>query len=84
MFLTIYKDVPEAEDAQIDFYEHTDQHVVTSRGGRFVATAENFWSARWTKKSLLSNLKACGIAKTDVMFHDLNHIAWLIEIGKSL
>ena len=82
MFLTIYKDVPEAEDAQIDFYERTDQHVVTPRGGRFVATAENFWSARWTEKSLLSNLKACAIAKSDVIFHDLNHIAWLVEISK--
>jgi SAM-dependent methyltransferase len=82
MFLTIYKDVPEAEEAQIDFYEHTDQHVVTPRGARFVATAENFWSARWTKDSLLSNLKACGIAERDVMFRDLNHIAWLVEIRK--
>lgn len=82
MFLTVYKDVPEAEEAQIDFYEHTDQHVVTSRGGRFVATAENFWSARWTEESLLSNLKACGIIESDVMFHDLNHIAWLVEIHK--
>ena len=84
MFLTVYKDVPEAEDAQIDFYEHTDQRVVTPRGGRFVATAENFWSARWTEKSLLSNLKACGIAENDVMFQDLNHIAWLVEISKQL
>ena len=82
MFLTIYKDVPEAENAQIDFYEHTDQHVITPRGMRFVATAENFWSARWTKESLLSNLKACGIAENDVMFRDLNHIAWLVEIRK--
>ena len=82
MFLTVYKDVPEAEEAQIDFYEHTDQHVVTPRGARFVATAENFWSARWTKDSLLSNLKACGIAEKVVMFHDLNHIGWLVEIRK--
>lgn len=82
MFLTVYKDVPEAEDAQIDFYEHTDQHVVTPRGGRFVATAENFWSARWTEHSLLSNLKACKIAERDVILRDLNHIAWLVEIKK--
>ena len=82
MFLTIYKDVPEAEAAQIDFYEHTDQHVITPKGGRFVATAENFWSARWTERSLLSNLKACGIAEGVVMLHDLNHIAWLVEISK--
>lgn len=84
MFLTVYKDVPEAEEAQIDFYEHTDQHVVTSRGTRFVATAENFWSARWTQESLLSNLKACGIAEGNVIFGDLNHIAWLVEIRKQL
>jgi ubiquinone/menaquinone biosynthesis C-methylase UbiE len=82
MFLTIYKDVPETEEAQIDFYEHTDQRVVTPRGSRFVATAENFWSARWIKESLLSNLKACGIAENVVMLHDLNHIAWLVEISK--
>ena len=82
MFLTVYKDVPEAEEAQIDFYEHTDQHVITPRGGRFVATAESFWSARWTEDSLLLNLKACGIAEADVIFHDLNHIAWLVEISK--
>ena len=59
MFLTIYKDVPEAEAAQIEFYVHTDQHVVTPRGSRFVATAEHFWSARWTEESLSSNLNAC-------------------------
>ncbi len=82
MFLTIYKDVPEAEAAQIEFYEHTDQHVVTPRGSRFVATAEHFWSARWTKESLSSNLNACGITDQDVICHDLNHIAWLVEIEK--
>ena len=82
MFLTVYKDVPEAEASQIDFYEHTNQHVVTPRGTRFVATAENFWSARWTKESLSSNLKACAIAENDVVFHDLNHIAWLVELKK--
>ena len=82
MFLTIYKDVPEAEAAQIEFYEHTDQHVVTPRGSRFVATAEHFWSARWTKESLSSNLNACGIADQDVICHDLNHIGWLVEIEK--
>ncbi len=82
MFLTIYKDVPEAEAAQIEFYEHTDQHVVTPRGSRFVATAEHFWSARWARESLASNLEACGIAQRDVICHDLNHIAWLVEIKK--
>ncbi len=82
MFLTIYKDVPETEAAQIEFYEHTNQHVVTPRGSRFVATAEHFWSARWTRESLLSNLEACGISEQDVICHDLNHIAWLVEIEK--
>jgi hypothetical protein len=82
MFLTIYKDVPEAEAAQIDFYEHTGQHVVTPPGSRFVATAEGFWSARWTQASLLSNLSACGIASDAVTFNDLNSISWLVEIKR--
>jgi SAM-dependent methyltransferase len=82
MFLTIYKDVPEAEAAQIDFYENTGQHVVTPRGSRFVATAEGFWSARWTRDSMLSNLDECGISPDNVVFNDLNAIAWLVEIRK--
>jgi SAM-dependent methyltransferase len=82
MFLTVYKDVPEAEAAQIDFYENTGQHVVTPRGSRFVATAEGFWSARWTRDSMLSNLRECGINSDNVVFNDLNAIAWLVEIRK--
>ncbi len=82
MFLTIYKDVPEAEAAQVDFYENTGQQVVTPTGSRFVATVEGFWSVRWTKDSILSNLSACGISPTDVVFNDLNAIAWLVEIKK--
>ncbi len=82
MFLTIYQDVPEAEAAQVDFYENTGQHVVTPQGSRFVATAEGFWSVRWTKDSMLSNLSACGIRPDDVVFTDLNAIAWLVEIKK--
>jgi SAM-dependent methyltransferase len=82
MFLTIYKDTPEAEAAQIDFYENTGQHVVTAPGSRFVATAEGFWSARWTRDSMLSNLSECGISSDLVMFNDLNAIAWLVEIKK--
>lgn len=82
MFLTIYKDVPEAEAAQMDFYEHTEQHVVTPRGSRFVATAEGFWSARWTQASMLSNLSACGISPAAGVFNELNDIAWLVEIKK--
>jgi hypothetical protein len=82
MFLTIYKDIPEAESAQWDFYEHTGQHVVTPRGARYVATAEGFWSARWTKKSMISNLKESGIDDRKVLFHDLNAISWIVEIRK--
>ena len=82
IFLTIYKDAPEAEAAQIDFYENTGQHVVTPRGSRFVATAEGFWSARWTRDSMLSNLNECGINPDHVVFNDLNSIAWLVEISK--
>jgi SAM-dependent methyltransferase len=82
MFLTIYKDTPEAEAAQIDFYENTGQHVVTSPGSRFVATAEVFWSVRWTRKSALSNLSGCGINPDDVVFNDLNAISWLVEVRK--
>ncbi len=82
MFLTVYKDVPEAESAQVDFYTKTGQHVVTPRGLRFVATAEGFWSVRWTVDSMLSNLTECGIRPADVSFHDLNEIAWLVEVGK--
>lgn len=82
MFLTIYKDVPEAEAAQIDFYENTGQHVVTPLGSRFVATAEGFWSVRWTQDSMLSNLSECGISPDTIVFNDLNAIAWLVEIKK--
>jgi hypothetical protein len=82
MFLTIYKDTPEAEAAQVDFYENTGQHVVTTPGSRFVATAEGFWSVRWTRDSMLSNLSGCGISPDRVVFNDLNHIAWLVEIKK--
>ncbi|NKB67955.1 MAG: methyltransferase domain-containing protein [Candidatus Latescibacteria bacterium] len=82
IFLTIYKDVPEAEATQIDYYENTGQHVVTPPGSRFVATAEGFWSVRWTQESMLSNLSECGIGPNQVVFGDLNAIAWLVEIKK--
>ena len=82
MFLTLYKDVPEAETAQVDFYEHTGQHAVTPSGSRFAATAEGFWSAGWTRDSLLSNLDACGIRPDAVAWNDLNDIAWLVEVVK--
>jgi SAM-dependent methyltransferase len=79
LFLTVYRDTPETEAAQFDFYEKTGQHPVTPRGGRFVATAEGFWSARWTEKSVLSNLAACGVSPGDATFTELNAIAWLVE-----
>ena len=82
MFLTLYKDVPEAEAAQHDYYEHTGHQVVTPPGCRFVATAEGFWSARWTRESLLSNLDACGIHPDAVAWNELNDIAWLVEVVK--
>lgn len=81
-FLTMYKDVPKTEAAQVDFYEHTGLRVVTPLGSRFVATAEGFWSARWTQDSIASNLGACGIGAEDIVFHDLNDIAWLVEVVK--
>ena len=81
-FFTMYKDVPKTEAAQVDFYEHTDQRVVTPLGSRFVATAEGFWSARWTQDSIASNLGACGVRTGDIVFHDLNDIAWLVEVVK--
>lgn len=84
VFLTVYKDVPEAEEAQFDFYEHTGQHPITPRGSRFVMTAENFWSVRWTRESMLSNLAAIGVPAPDVAFHDLNEIAWLVEFGSGV
>jgi hypothetical protein len=31
---------------------------------------------------MLSNLEAFGVAPDDVAFHDLNEIAWLVEIRK--
>ncbi len=82
VFLTVYRDVPEAEAAQREFYRHTGQTVVTPLGSRFVATAEHFWSARWTRDSVLSNLLECGFGAKQVRFHELNPIAWLVEARK--
>lgn len=82
MFLTVYRDVPEAEAAQWDFYTTTGHEPVSSKGDRFVATRDMFWSARWTQQSMLSNLTDCGIDPDTVIFHELNHIAWLVEIPK--
>jgi SAM-dependent methyltransferase len=82
MLLTVYKDLPEAEAAQRDFYVNTGQHPVTPRGTRFVATREGFWSVRWTRKSMLSNLAAFGVGEGQVDFHDLNEIAWLVEVTR--
>lgn len=82
MFLTVYKDVPAAEEAQVDFYRHNRQKIVSARGSRFVATDSGFWSVRWTEKSIHSNLGAAGVAETDIELHDLNAIAWLVEVEK--
>ena len=82
MYLTIYKDVPEAAGCQMDFYQKTGQHVITDTNPRFIATREGFWSVRWTRESMLSNLKGCDISAGSVTFHGLNAIAWLVEIAK--
>lgn len=82
MFFCIYKDNPLTEAAQWDFYLKTNQHPVTPKGSRFVLTREGFWSARWTKQSMLSNLADCGISSTQVRFIELNEIAWLVEVTK--
>lgn len=82
LFLTVYKDLPETEDAQRTFYKKTGQKVITSLGSRFVATEENFWSVRWTEKSMLSNLAECGIEAEQVKFNDLSSVAWLVEVTK--
>lgn len=82
LFLTVYKDKPETEDAQRTFYLKTGQTIITDPGSRFVATKENFWSVRWTQESMLSNLAACGIGPHQVLFNELNDIGWLVEITK--
>lgn len=82
MFLCVYKDTPETEEAQWDFYLKTNQNPITPKGTRFVMTREGFWSARWTRESMLSNLKDCGIDEDKVTFNDLNEIAWLVEIDR--
>lgn len=82
MFLTVYKDAPVTEKAQRTFYKQTGQTVVTPLGSRFVATKENFWSVRWTKRSMLANLAQCDIAPEQVKFNDLNEVAWLVEVTK--
>jgi SAM-dependent methyltransferase len=82
LFLTIYRDTPETEAAQRDFYEKTGQHVITPRGSRFVATEEGFWSVRWTEQSILSNLTGSGFTSGDVQLTELNAISWLVEARK--
>ena len=64
IFLAPYKDVLEAEAAQIDLYDGTGQRIVTPAGSRFVVTAEGLLcSVRWTQNSLLPNLDGCGIRR---------------------
>ncbi|MBT8144098.1 MAG: hypothetical protein KJO55_05310, partial [Gammaproteobacteria bacterium] len=82
LLLTVYRDNEAAEQAQWDLYRNSQQEPVTPRGSRFVATREGFWSARWTRASMLSNLRDAGIADDGVEFHELNTIAWLVEIRR--
>jgi len=82
IFLCVYKDSPKTEALQRKFYKDTGQEVITPLGSRFVATKENFWSVRWTKRSMLSNLAECGIKPEQIIFNDLNGISWLVEIVK--
>lgn len=82
MYLCVYKDNPETEAAQWDFYLKTNQHPITPKGSRFVLTREGFWSTRWTRASMLSNLASSGIGADQVIFNDLNEIAWLVEVRK--
>ncbi len=82
MFLTVYKDAPVTEKMQRTFYKQTGQTVITPLCSRFVATKENFWSVRWTKRSMLANLAHCGIKPEQVKFNDLNEVAWLVEVTK--
>ncbi len=82
LFLTIYKDTPQAEEAQRSFYWRTNQFVLTDFGSRFVATDKGFWSVRWTQESVLGHLEQAGADRANVTFIDLNEIAWLVEARK--
>lgn len=82
LFLTIYKDTPQAEEAQRSFYWGTNQFVLTDFGSRFVATDKGFWSMRWTQECALSHLEKAGIDRVNITFIDLNEIAWLVEARK--
>lgn len=82
MLLCVYRDCAQAEAVQYALYERSGQHVVSERGQRFVATREGFWSARWTRASMLSNLDDAGIDAGAVTFHELNEIAWLVEVAR--
>lgn len=79
LFLTLYKDTPQAEEAQRSFYWRTNQFVLTDFGSRFVATDKGFWSVRWTQASVLSHLEKAGVDRANATFTGLNEIAWLVE-----
>jgi|GEM_PF-417888 len=79
LFLTVYKDTPQAEEAQRSFYWRTDQIVLTDVGSRFVATDKGFWSMRWTREGILDHLEKANVPRANVTFIDLNEIAWLVE-----
>lgn len=82
LFLTVYKDTPQAEEAQRSFYWRTNQFVLTDFGSRFVATDKGFWSVRWTRESALHHLEQAGVPRANVTFMSLNEIAWLVEARK--
>lgn len=82
LLLTVYQDVPQAEQAQRAFYWRTGQIVLTDFGSRFVATDKGFWSMRWTQESMRRHLKEAKVPERNVTFADLNEIAWLVEARK--
>jgi SAM-dependent methyltransferase len=82
ILLTVYKDKKKTREMQKSWYARTGQTVLTKDSDPFVATKEGFWSLRWTKERMFSNLRGCGIRDSQVVFHDLSPISWIVEIKK--
>jgi len=82
IYLTVYKDTKQAQDNQYAFYDQTSQHIISNRSDSFTATQEGFWSLRFSKERMLSNLSHAEIKSNQVIFHDLNEISWIVEIKK--
>ena len=82
LFLTVYRDNPTTEALQRDFYEKTGHVLSTPPGLRFVATQQHFWSVRFTPASIRSNLTAVGAQPANITLHELNAIAWLVEVER--